>query len=267
MKEVAGRLRGQEREIRRKQQCSSRQPFAQTAEYRQNKSLTGDREEGSLDMCPRLPRSSLTGKDQSYKALRPSTASLGLLLQRELCDRLPAQSMLVDLNLTAVECCKAKAFTRNEGHGRHFGDDYQVLSLLARFTDMEFSPWSHLMDTHWSQNLTIFHIGNQTLCHSLPPCPCISKSCLKIGCFWVQLPLVKTIGTVAIQNSVVMSCVHQKTIKLECRKPVTSGEVKMAAKLLPLHSNVLLSQTVPAKGDKCFLIIQPPKSLSKLVPS
>jgi len=48
--------------------------------------------------------------------------------------------MLMDLNMTAEECCEVKAFTRDEGHGGHFGDDYQILSLLARFPDMEFSP-------------------------------------------------------------------------------------------------------------------------------
>lgn len=109
------------------------------AESRQNEGLT-DREEGSLDICPRLLRSSLTGKDQSYKALRPSTASLGLFLQREVCDRHPAQSTLMDLSVTAEECREPKAFTRDEGHGGHFSDDYQVLSPLARFPDMEFSP-------------------------------------------------------------------------------------------------------------------------------
>lgn len=109
------------------------------AECRQNEGQT-DREEGSLDICPRLLRSSLTGKDQSYKALRPSTGSLGLLLQQEVCDRHPAQSTLMDLNVTAEECCEAKAFTRDEGHSGHFGDDYQVLSLLAKFPDVEFSP-------------------------------------------------------------------------------------------------------------------------------
>lgn len=41
--------------------------------------------------------------------------------------------------MTAEECWEAKAFTRDEGHGGHFGDDYQVLSLLAKFPDTEFS--------------------------------------------------------------------------------------------------------------------------------
>lgn len=37
----------------------------------------------------------------------------------------------------------------------------------------------------------------------------------------------------------------------------------MAAKLLPLYSNALLSQPLPAKGDKCFLIFQPPQVIKQ----
>lgn len=95
-----------------------------------------------------------------------------------------------------------------------------------------------------------------------PPYPFIPKSCLKIGCFWVQPALVKTIGTVAIQNSVDISCVHWKTVKLECRDSATSAEVKMSAKWILHHSKVLLPQLVPGKEEKCFLINQPPKPLS-----
>lgn len=108
----------------RKHHCSSRQPFAQRAECRQNEGQTGDREEGSPDIGPRIVRSSLTGKDQSCKAPRPCITPLGLLFQRELCDRLPTPSMLMDLNVTAEECSESKASTRDEGRGGHFGDDY-----------------------------------------------------------------------------------------------------------------------------------------------
>lgn len=109
------------------------------AERRSSREGEGDREEGSLDNCPRPLRSSLTGKDQPYKALRPSTASLGLLLQQEMGDSLPAQLTLMGLNVTAEECCKAKAFIRCEGYGEHFGDHPHVLSLLAMFSDLALS--------------------------------------------------------------------------------------------------------------------------------
>lgn len=54
-------------------------------------------------------------------------------------DSLPAQLMMRGLNVTAEECCKAKAFIRCEGYGEHFGDHPHVLSLLAMFSDLALS--------------------------------------------------------------------------------------------------------------------------------
>lgn len=71
MKEVAGRLRGQEREIRRKQQCSSRQPFAQMAEYRQNESLKRRQRRGKP---VHLPKTTKEQSDWERSVLQSSKA-------------------------------------------------------------------------------------------------------------------------------------------------------------------------------------------------
>lgn len=83
-------------------------------------------------------RSSLTGRDQPYKALRKAQHCFsGFALAAGLCDSLPAQ---LTLNVTAEECCQAKAFIIHEGCSGHSGDDHHVLSLLATFSDLALSP-------------------------------------------------------------------------------------------------------------------------------
>lgn len=89
-----------------------------------------------------LPKTTEEQSEWERSALQSSKAQhcfSGFALAAELCDSLPAQLTLMALNVTAEECCQAKAFIIHEGCGGHSGDDHHVLSLLATFSDLALS--------------------------------------------------------------------------------------------------------------------------------